>query len=159
MESSIPLHPLMRIPPPLLFVATFLAGVGLQHLDPLIVLPASYIAIAHLVGAALLVAGVTVVLFCIRLFVKSRTTLIPFETATTLVMRGPYRLTRNPMYLSLVVVYLGAVALLMQFWSLLLLPVPVMIVNGIVIPTEESRLREKFGESFLAYCARVRRWL
>ena len=88
-----------------------------------------------------------------------RTTIIPFGTASNLITRGPYRFTRNPMYLSLVLVYIGVAGMLTLVWPLLLLPLPVVIINTIVIPFEEARLQDVFGAEFAQYCSNVRRWL
>lgn len=93
------------------------------------------------------------------MFVLARTTLIPHGQASRLITAGPYRFTRNPMYLSLTLGYLGAAAIFLQVWPLLLLPIPVVTMNTFVIPFEEARLRECFGETFRDYCGRVRRWI
>lgn len=159
MKASARVHPLMRIPPPMLFVATFFAGVGLQRLAPLTIHSASGVEACRIVGVGLLGCGVLLALSCVGMFVASRTTIIPFGTASKLVTSGPYRLTRNPMYVSLVLVYVGMVGLLVQVWPLLLLPLPVGVINVMVIPFEETRLREVFGGAFERYCADVRRWL
>jgi protein-S-isoprenylcysteine O-methyltransferase Ste14 len=149
----------MRIPPPLLFLMTFLAGIGLQHLAPLAVHSAGLAKIEHIVGGGLLGLGVLLALSCVLIFFSVRTTLIPFGAASNLVVRGPYRLTRNPMYVSLVLAYVGLVGILTQIWPLILLPLPVAVVNGIVIPFEEARLREIFGQAYEQYCTKVRRWV
>ena len=149
----------MRIPPPLLFVATFFAGVGLERLAPLVVHSAKIVQPVHVVGIGFLACGVVLALSCVGMFLGARTTIIPFGTASNLVTRGPYRFTRNPMYVSLVFIYIGVAGVQVQVWPLLLLLPPVAIVNVIVIPFEETRLREVFGSAFVQYCTRVRRWL
>jgi protein-S-isoprenylcysteine O-methyltransferase Ste14 len=149
----------IRVPPPLLFAATFVMGMGLQHLAPINIGSDLLVRVGHLIGFGLLGCGVLLALACVGLFLTARTTLIPFGTASNLVTRGPYRFTRNPMYLSLLLVYLGVVGLLGQPWPLFLLPLPVALVNTIVIPFEEARLRHIFGDAFGDYCANVRRWL
>jgi protein-S-isoprenylcysteine O-methyltransferase Ste14 len=93
------------------------------------------------------------------MFFRSRTTVIPHGTPSTLIASGPYRFTRNPMYVSLVLIYVGAVLLKAQIWPLLLLPVPVAVVDRAVIPFEEARLREQFGPHYEEYRRRVGRWL
>ena len=70
---------------------------------------------------------------------------------------GPYRFTRNPMYLGLVFILAGLVLLANALWPLILLPV--VIVRRAVIDREERYLTAKFGEEYLRYLARVRRWL
>lgn len=159
MASIHRINPVTRIPPPLMFVATFVASAGLQRLDPLTIHSLSIIKVSHLIGTGLVGMGLLLAAICIGMFVYVHTTIIPFGTATRLLTSGPYRVTRNPMYLSLVITYLGVAALLTQVWSLLLLPIPVAVIHRIVIPGEEERLRATFGEAFMDYCARVRRWL
>jgi len=149
----------MRMPPPLLFVVTFFAGLGLERLLPLASYASSFAEASRDVGVALLAGGALLALSCVVMFMVVRTTIIPFRTASSLITRGPYRFTRNPMYLSLVLVYLGAAGTIVQPWPLILLPVPVAIVGAIVIPFEEARMREAFGSAFDEYRAKVRRWI
>ena len=110
-------------------------------------------------GIVLLAGGILLALSCMGLFLWTRTTIIPHRTASTLISWGPYRLTRNPMYLSLMLAFLGVAGLLTQVWPLILLPIPVLVMHRVVIPFEEARMRDAFGESFVAYCEQVRRWL
>lgn len=159
MSGALDVPAILRVPPPLLFVAAFLAGVGLQRLLPLPPASAPLSSAMHGLGAFLTGAGLALALSSVVIFLYRRTTLIPFGTAATLVIRGPYRFTRNPMYLGLVLVYLGVAGIASMPWPLLLLPLPVAIVNARVIPFEEARLRARFGAEFERYCARVRRWL
>lgn len=155
--SRVPI--LMWIPPPLLFVIAFVVGTGVQRLAPLAIQSPSVARVSQLAGIGLFACGLLILLSCMGMFLVARTTLIPVGTASSLQTRGPYRFTRNPMYLSLTLMYLGGVGMLVQPWSLLLLPIPVLILNAIVIPFEEARLRAVFGDVFQAYCARVRRWV
>jgi len=159
MNSVTRVHPFMRVPPPFLFVLTFFAGVGLQHLIPLSLTSINMANVVQFIGRGLAGVGVLLALCCVGMFLLSRTTLVPFGTAAQLLTHGPYRISRNPMYVSLVLVYLGVAGILMQAWPLLLLPLPVTVLHGIVIPFEEARMRDLFGEAFDLYCARVRRWL
>jgi len=159
MSASVRLNPVLRVPPPLLFVLTFLAGAGIQQLAPLALRSAALGRGAHLAGIVLLAAGASLALTCIAMFRLARTTVIPHRTASRLVTRGPYRFTRNPMYLSLVLAYLGVAALTGLIWPALLLPLPVLLVDRLVIPHEEARLRNAFGAACEDYFSRVRRWL
>jgi protein-S-isoprenylcysteine O-methyltransferase Ste14 len=149
----------MHIPPPLWFAVTFLAGWGLQSLAPITIHSPTIVGIGHAIGFALLVSGALLALSCLGLFFLARTTFIPHAKSSSLVTRGPYRFSRNPMYLSLILVYLGFVGSFVQPWSLILLPIPLAIVNWIVIPFEEAQLRKAFGSVYEEYCAKVRRWI
>ena len=153
------IHPVLRVPPPLLFVLTFLAGTGIQQRAPLALNSPAMLRVEHVAGIALAGVGVLLALTCLGMFLTARTTVIPHRTASRLLTHGPYRFTRNPMYLSLVLVYLGVAALTGLVWPLVLLPLPVLLVDRLVIPYEEARLRQAFGSACEEYFSRVRRWL
>ena len=63
------------------------------------------------------------------------------------------------MYVGLTLAYLGEAAMLRQVWPVLLLPLVLAYVNGVVIPLEQAKLKEVFGEAYERYCQRVRRWV
>ena len=88
-----------------------------------------------------------------------RTTVRPAGQPSKLVASGAYAWTRNPMYVGLTCVYVGAALALSQVWTLALVVLPWAAVDWIVIPFEEARLRETFGQDYVDYCRRVRRWL
>jgi protein-S-isoprenylcysteine O-methyltransferase Ste14 len=112
----------------------------------------------RVVGSLLLLLGAAGAAWSLLLFHKVRTTTVPGSLSSHLVTRGPYRICRNPMYVSLIVAYLGEAAILGQLWPVLLLPFTVAYLHWIVIPLEEARLAEVFGEGYQQYRARVRRW-
>jgi protein-S-isoprenylcysteine O-methyltransferase Ste14 len=153
------IHPLMRIPVPWLFILVFLAGVGLQYLVPLPIRSPEITRIGLLSGIALTVGGGLLALTCLGLFYRAHTTTVPFGSASKLVTGGPYRWSRNPMYVSLTLIYLGTAGIQARLWPLVLLPLLVAYLQWMVIPFEESRLRGLFGDSYTGYCARVRRWI
>ncbi len=148
-----------HVPPPLLFFVAYIAGEILQYLVPFsfawfVPAQASYV-----LSIVLLFGGIALVVASVATFKAARTTVVPYQRAATLVMRGPYRATRNPMYVGVTLFYLGVAALRLALWSVLLLPIVLIILNYVVIPQEESLLRETFGAEYERYCARVRRWL
>lgn len=150
----------MRIPVPWVFVLGYLLGVGLQFT----VLPRLHLSAAashntSMVGAALFAVGAIIAGWGLILFHRARTTTTPGETSNAFVTRGPYRFTRNPMYVGLTLAYLGEMGLLAQPAPIFSLILVIAYVNWIVIPVEESRLRETFGETYVEYKNRVRRWL
>ena len=93
------------------------------------------------------------------MFRRARTSPIPIRPTTALVTNGPYRFSRNPMYLSLVLLYVGLALRLNDFWVLALAPVVIVLVHYLAIVREEQYLERKFGQEYLDYKARVRRWL
>jgi protein-S-isoprenylcysteine O-methyltransferase Ste14 len=92
-------------------------------------------------------------------FRRHRTTLIPNRPATAFVTSGPYRFTRNPMYLSLVALYLGVSAFANSWWPVILLPLVIVVIDRAVIAREERYLAATFPGEYSAYRSRVRRWL
>ena len=112
------------------------------------------------------VAAVVFVLVYLALFLgaftafrRAHTTLIPNRPATAFVTRGPYAFTRNPMYVSLVALYIAVALWLNSWWALVLLPVVVLVIDRAVIAREERYLGTAFPDEYGAYRARVRRWL
>jgi protein-S-isoprenylcysteine O-methyltransferase Ste14 len=110
-------------------------------------------------GIVLLASGTVLAGWCLRIFWRARTTTVPGKPSATLVTWGPYRLSRNPMYVALTLAYVGETGILRQGWPLVFLPLTIAYVNGIVIPLEERKLGEVFGERYKEYKARVRRWV
>jgi protein-S-isoprenylcysteine O-methyltransferase Ste14 len=159
MNTSTRVGVVMRIPPPLLFVATFFIGLGVQRLVPLTVGSTSLAGAARFAGLGLVAAGLLIALSSVGIFLSTRTTIVPFGTAAHLVSNGPFRFTRNPMYLSLALIYVGVAGIVFELWPLVLLPLPILVMDRIVIPFEETRLQAVFGGAFQRYCARVRRWV
>jgi protein-S-isoprenylcysteine O-methyltransferase Ste14 len=149
----------IKFPPPLLYVSGFLLGVGLRALSPGDALPPSLARIAHPIGIALALAGVVVSLSGVATFLLAKTTTIPHKAPARLVTHGPYRFTRNPMYLGLNLTYVGASLWLNRMWPLLILPIVFTVLLRAVILVEERYMAERFGEEYRAYAARVRRFL
>lgn len=144
-------------PPPLIYLAGLLLGFILHRLHPLPVpLPPGAI---YPVGLALILAGVIVNALGLREFRRARTAFIPTIPATALLSRGVFAHTRNPLYVSIALVYAGIGVLLRSGWVLLcLVPVLLVIHYGVVL-REERYLERKFGSPYLDYKARVRRWV
>jgi protein-S-isoprenylcysteine O-methyltransferase Ste14 len=152
-------HVLSRFPPPLLFAGIFLAGFLVQRHRWSRPAPIHGLAVVHALGFVLGALGLTLALTSIGLFARNRTTLVPHGEASRFVTSGSYRISRNPMYLSLTLAYLGLGLWLEAWLALALLPVPLVIMGFVVIPMEEAHLRVRFGSEYDAYCRRVRRWL
>jgi protein-S-isoprenylcysteine O-methyltransferase Ste14 len=111
-------------------------------------------------GIALLVLGFVVSGWGRLTFRQQSAEIMPSSEAhSTLVASGPYRFTRNPMYLGIVVIGIGA-ALVAGTWLMWLVPVILFVLdNFVIIPFEEHSMERVYGDSFRAYKARVRRWL
>lgn len=162
--TSLPHKPLTRspwmlIPPPLLFALVFILGLELNRLYPLPLIPHPLTGPARPLGLVLIALGACLSLGCVALFASRRTTIIPHAAAHSLVTFGPYRVTRNPMYGGLTLVYLGVAVLVNTVWPLPFLALPLWVLQTRVIPFEEQTLTRVFGSEYAAYSARVRRWL
>ena len=114
---------------------------------------------ARLVGAAVFALGLVPLLWAFLLFRRAKTGIVPFSDSTTLVAQGPYRFTRNPMYLGMATVLLG-VALGLGSVTPLVAPVLfVTLITNLFIRPEEAHLEAAFGAPYLAFKGRIRRWL
>jgi protein-S-isoprenylcysteine O-methyltransferase Ste14 len=92
------------------------------------------------------------------LFGRHETGLLPGETTNAMIEEGPYRLSRNPLYVGLLALYLGLGLLAPTLWGLVLFPVAVVFVLWGAIRPEEQFLHERFGAQYDDYTRRVRRW-
>jgi protein-S-isoprenylcysteine O-methyltransferase Ste14 len=151
--------PPIKVPPPLLYFVVFVAGVGLRSVAPGDALPAAAATPARWVGTALALCGLALSLSGVGTFVRAKTTTLPFKAPSRLVTHGPYRLTRNPMYLGLAALYTGLALVLNRLWPLVLLPVALLVLIRTVILIEERYLEGHFGDEYRAYRGRVRRFL
>jgi protein-S-isoprenylcysteine O-methyltransferase Ste14 len=110
-------------------------------------------------GIVAVSAGFGLMMWAWSLFRQSGTPIRPSDTATTLVTSGPFRFSRNPMYLGIVVMLLG-IAVWVGSVAMLFAPVGFLAFMSLVfIPYEERRLREVFGDDYVSYSRRVRRWI
>lgn len=153
-----PRHAGVIAPPPLLFLGALLLGLGL---DRLLGLPGLGLEAMPrlLLGGALGLAGAAVALPAARGFRRAGTHLEPWKPSSALVTGGVYRVTRNPMYLGMALLYLGLALAAGSLGALALLPPLLLVVRYGVIAREERYLEALFGEDYRAYRRRVRRWL
>jgi protein-S-isoprenylcysteine O-methyltransferase Ste14 len=151
-----PDSPNVPYPPPLFFVAATAAGVLLRRVTPLTIGGGT----VRIVTAWLFVGLFAVLLFwSYAWFFRRRTSLIPNRPANALIVEGPFRFTRNPLYLALVLLTI-AMALWLNTWWIVILLAPVVVgVDRLVIAREEAYLQRRFGDEYASFRARVRRWL
>ncbi|MCC8669852.1 isoprenylcysteine carboxylmethyltransferase family protein [Xanthomonas arboricola] len=150
---------LVKITSPAHFALALGVGAWLQSALRLPLPAPTPLAWIELAGGVIACLGLVLALSCFILFARRRTTIMPSGHPSRLVLDGPYRFTRNPMYLALVLSYVGLCLQLGLLWAVALLPLPWLALQRYVIPFEEARLRNEFGRQYSAYCARVRRWL
>ena len=143
-------------PPPLIYLTSILAGAGLQALRPLPFLPPG---LAAAVGIPLVVVALVLFVFSIREFRRARTSVRPDRPTTAIIQSGPYRLSRNPIYLAMTLLHLGGAVWVNSLWLLITLAFALGVMSAGVIAREERYLERKFGEAYRDYRARVRRWI
>jgi protein-S-isoprenylcysteine O-methyltransferase Ste14 len=154
-----PTTPGVHCPPPFVFVSAFLIGMGLDRWGVELRFgpggrPALLLA-GWLPGAL----GLGVMLWAMLTFRRARTSLLPFRPATAMVTSGPYRFSRNPMYLGLTLLYVGLSFLTRMAWPLVMLPFALWALTALVIRREEWYLAAEFGPAYADYRKRVRRWI
>ena len=138
-----------------LLIAVLLMS-GLNYFTPLrtiLAAPITYL------GIGLIILGFLIVIWPAASFGRAGTPIKPFEESTYLVTDGMYRVTRNPMYLGMVVVLLGVAVLFGTASPFLLVPVFGWIIQTKFVAFEEVLMEETFGDEYIEYKKRVRRWL
>jgi protein-S-isoprenylcysteine O-methyltransferase Ste14 len=147
----------VKLPPPLWAFLYLIAAGALSWIHPwrrLIDLRIVWL------GVALIAVGFAIAFWAISLFRIAGTEIDPTsETNKSLIIRGPYRFTRNPMYLGLIVLTLGVA---FGVGSLPMLAVPVLLLttaNCVHISFEEAKMRRQFGAAFGTYTSQIRRWI
>ena len=149
-------NPRVHVPPPLLYVAAMGLGAWLSSRWPW---PIGGGVVRMVAAYALLGVAVAIVVGSFTHFWSRGTSVLPIRPATALVVAGPYRFTRNPMYVAMAILTI-AVALWLNSWWIVLLLVPALVaVVRFVIRREEEYLVRRFGAEYQAYMRRVRRWL
>ena len=141
--------------PPLIYLAGLAVGFGLEALLPSADVPA----LVRWLGIVPIVTGVLLQGTFIGAFRRAGTNVDPYKPTTAIVTGGPYRITRNPGYLGFALVYTGIALLASALWPLLTLVPVLIVVDRGVIAREERYLEAKFGQEYLDYKGRVRRWL
>lgn len=152
-------HSGVYVPPPLFYAIPFAAGIALHHAVGHDRFPAGALGWTRPLGIVIGVSGLLLALVAEIHFARAGTSPIPIRPSTAFVTGGPYRFTRNPMYVALGLLYLGLPLILGYAWPYLFFPLAILGMNAFVIRKEERYLGEKFGEPYRRYREAVRRWL
>ncbi len=156
MTEERPDHAEVIGPPPLLYTAALVIGAGLEWFWP------TAIGLGWLplvLGAILILAGLAIALLGAVALRRAGTAIPPNLPTTELVTDGPYRWSRNPLYLALTLIYAGVGLIADDLWILVLLVPLLLLIHWGVVVREERYLEAKFGEAYRRYKERVRRWL
>jgi protein-S-isoprenylcysteine O-methyltransferase Ste14 len=148
--------PGVRVPPPLLYLAGFLAGAALEAVAET---PAPPLPLAIAIAASGVVVWAVLDGAAMREFRRAGTEVAPSRSATALVTTGPYRWSRNPMYVGMAVLYAALAVAFGVLWALVTLAGVLLVIRWSVIAREERYLDRAFGEGYREYRSRVRRWI
>jgi protein-S-isoprenylcysteine O-methyltransferase Ste14 len=144
-----------RLRPPVVFFGAILLGIALNWVWRLPFVPP----FLRLLGPLITVFAVLLFVLSLREFRAAGTPVRGSERSTTIVRTGPYRFSRNPIYLSFILLLLGLSVWLNDLWLLVTLVPAVVFIAALVIPREERFLEHNFPEQYSSYKAAVRRWL
>jgi protein-S-isoprenylcysteine O-methyltransferase Ste14 len=143
-------------PPPLIYLGALVVGLLLNRKLSVSFLPR---AAPRAIGLPLLVGGISLMSWFVFTMRRADTPIDPREPVSNLATDGPFPYTRNPGYLSMAMIYAGISSLANALWAILLLPATLLVIQRGVIEREERYLERKFGDEYLRYKARVRRWV
>ncbi len=145
-----------NIHPPLVMLVHLLAAFLLNWFFPL---PIAFPKYLEWTGYILVLMGLGLAFSAVNRFAKAHTTLDPHGSVSVLVLEGPYRFSRNPIYLGFVCTLIGLPLALGIYWGAVLSPLLMALLYRLVIRHEEAYLEKKFGEAYAGYKSRVRRWV
>ncbi len=149
-------NPGVAAPPPLIFAVGLGAGLLVNRLRRTPFLPG---ALSKVFGWPLVVFGLLLGLWGFLEMRRAGTNVDPYHPTTAIVEAGPYRYTRNPLYVGMALIYSGVAARANALPAALLLPAVLHLVDRGVVRREERYLEDKFGEEYRRYKGRVRRWI
>ena len=155
-RDDLPDAPEVVAHPPLIYAGGLSAGLLASYFLPVTFVPGT---LARVLGWLLIGSGLILGFLGDRALRNAGTNINPYEPVTTIVVEGPYRFTRNPLYVASALIYAGIAVRLNGLWAALLLPLVLVVVQRGVIEREERYLEGKFGEEYLRYKAQVRRWI
>jgi len=148
-------RPRVRIPAPLLLIIAILIGNGLNALWPM---QLDAVVIRNIAGWTYNAAATLLLAWCVALFMRRRTTIMPSRPVNALITNGPYRYSRNPMYLSIALYHLGIAMATGIIWHVFTFVPALIAIRLWVIAPEEVYMRQRFGEAYQVYCTQVPRW-
>ena len=149
-------NPGIKVPPPLIYLLPLLLGLILDRKAHLPFLPSG---VVRIVGLLLIGCGGLIAGWWRKTMRDADAPVRTDRPVPRLTTAGPFGYSRNPAYLSLAMIYAGIAALRNSLWAILFLPLVMYVIQREVIGREEQYLERTFGEEYLAYKARVRRWV
>ncbi len=145
-----------KIMPPTYFIILLFLSIGIHFVFPVIKLispPYNYL------GILIIILGIILNLWTDLLFKKKQTTVKPHKMPSFFISSGPFRISRHPMYLGMALILLGVAVFLGSLISFVFPIIFIVIMEKLFIPIEEKNLEKKFGNKYIAYKKRVRKWI
>ena len=152
-------NPGVFIPPPLFYAFVFILSFFLQGAFTIKRAFFFHSPIANILGLFIVFSGLMFSGPALRQFFLTKNSILPIKPASTLQTSGVYTISRNPMYLGLMLVYLGMAFIFGNWWTLFLIPALIGAIQYFVIVREERYLLRAFGDSYTEYKKKVRRWI
>lgn len=159
METTAKDSPGVIAPPPLVFLSGLLLGGMVQWFFPLHIFPEKYSFIARILGVVLIIFGLGIILTAKTKMQKAKTNIEPWKPTNAIISDGIYSYSRNPIYMAMILIYLGITLIFNAIWFLPFLVLVLIAMQYGVILREERYLEKKFGAEYLDYKKKVRRWI
>jgi protein-S-isoprenylcysteine O-methyltransferase Ste14 len=152
-------NPGLPVLPPVLPAVALIAAVVLDWLPPHFLAPPFGVTMQVVAGVVILAVGLWLNVSAAGRFLREGTNVNPREPATKIVSAGPYRFTRNPMYLGMILALLGISLVFSLEWGVILTPILWLALDRMIVVREEKYLSGKFGSDYEALLQRTRRWI
>jgi protein-S-isoprenylcysteine O-methyltransferase Ste14 len=145
----------MDIPiPPIIFIFSFLVSLILFFFTPIYKFESIYI-----LSLIFIVIGIFLAVYSSYTIIINKTTINPNETPSILIKNGPFKISRNPIYLSMLIILFGLDFYFFAIISFINIIIFFLIINFFIIPKEEKNIEKKFGDTYIEYKRKVRRWI
>ncbi len=148
--------PGVLVPPPIVYFVCLMIGLGLDTLWPLPFLAQT---LQFAVGFTIIAVSILLFGLVLRVFSKSKTSIDHRKPTTEIITAGPFAYSRNPVYLSMTMLFIGVAVTVDGLWILVMAVPAVVIIHYVVILREEAFLERAFGDEYRRYKATVRRWV
>jgi len=147
---------MVKFPPPIVFILFMLIAYGINHF---LAVRISHFSFLTYIGLFFITSGFTILLIASISFKRAQTNIKPWKPTTQIISSGIFAYSRNPIYLSFCAVTIGIGLMTNSLWITLSFIPSIVVIFFIAIKKEESYLENKFGQDYVAYKEKVRRWL
>jgi protein-S-isoprenylcysteine O-methyltransferase Ste14 len=145
-------------PPPFILIVLLAFGLAIHWVSPVGIMHLP-LPLRLLIGLLPIIVSAIISVLSLQIMFKKKTAINPYKQTTSIIDEGPFSFTRNPLYVSIILFHFGFSVLVNSVWILLFLPVLLIILDRGVVLQEEKYLERKFGDEYLQYKRRVRRWI